>query len=299
MQLPTIPTPPEISSEEKVHSVLTTIVRYQWGVIGDWEPIARTGEHIEGVHKVRVGFRRLRSALVVFRPATNRDWSREMVREMKWTAGGLGAARDLDVFLDEGLPSGPDELAARPGGEAFLQLARLDRRRAYEQVRQTLESRRYADLKDSIETWLTIQETATHAEEPILPFAVKSLDKRHERLLKAGKKFEKLSDHDLHGLRIHGKKLRYATDFFRSLFPRQEGDTFIRALKELQDGLGLLNDVAVLPQLMRGILACEHEAQVKSLAQEILEHRREQARRQHARLPKLWDDFRSLPAPWR
>jgi CHAD domain-containing protein len=50
-------------------------------------------------------------------------------------------------------------------------------------------------------------------------------------------------------LRIQTKKLRYAAEFFATLFPRKRAikrrKRFLSALERLQDGLGDLNDIAV------------------------------------------------------
>jgi triphosphatase len=50
-------------------------------------------------------------------------------------------------------------------------------------------------------------------------------------------------------LRIQTKKLRYAAEFFASLFPSKRASKhrkrFLSALERLQDGLGDLNDIAV------------------------------------------------------
>ena len=53
-----------------------------------------------------------------------------------------------------------------------------------------------------------------------------------------------------HRLRIALKKLRYATEFFEALY-RKSTRPYLAALKDLQDGLGHLNDVAVAQGLAR------------------------------------------------
>ena len=57
-----------------------------------------------------------------------------------------------------------------------------------------------------------------------------------------------------HVLRIQLKKLRYAADAARSLFPRKRTERYIRRLAGLQDVLGHLNDVAAAEQLLARIL---------------------------------------------
>jgi triphosphatase len=64
-----------------------------------------------------------------------------------------------------------------------------------------------------------------------------------------GKGLAQLDAPSRHRLRILAKKLRYAAEFFASLFPgkqsAQRRDKFLAALERLQHGLGDLNDIAV------------------------------------------------------
>ena len=54
-----------------------------------------------------------------------------------------------------------------------------------------------------------------------------------------------------HKLRIKVKKLRYAIDFFASLFGHHKRHKLERALKRLQSALGHLNDIRVHGKLAR------------------------------------------------
>ena len=47
--------------------------------------------------------------------------------------------------------------------------------------------------------------------------------------------------------------MRYATEFFDSLHAGKRARPYLAALKELQDALGHLNDVAVAERLLRGL----------------------------------------------
>lgn len=299
MELPRIPDAPVFTPDQNVPEVFEAIARHQWGVIRDWEPIALDSRTGHGVHILRIGYRRLRSAFMVFRRIMHRDWSRELGRDMKWTAGGLGPARDLHVFATEGMVLTPEQLTARPGGEKFLAILQDHQRLAHKRVRDTLESRRYAEFQETMEGWFKTGQPVMESAETIGEFAARSLDKRCERLLKGGTNFEALPDHELHTLRLHAKKFRYAVDFFRSVFPVAEGDRYILALKDLQDGLGAMNDLAMLPQIMRHLLANVDDEDVRALGQEILTSRRERTDRVRSELPQIWNHWQSLKQPWR
>jgi CHAD domain-containing protein len=57
-----------------------------------------------------------------------------------------------------------------------------------------------------------------------------------------------LSADERHKLRIAAKRLRYATEFFAATFPGKKKakrhEKSLASLKELQDSLGVLNDIA-------------------------------------------------------
>ena len=55
-------------------------------------------------------------------------------------------------------------------------------------------------------------------------------------------------------MRIALKKLRYAAEFFEGLYGRKRTRPYLGALKELQDALGHLNDVAVAESLTAGLI---------------------------------------------
>lgn len=59
-----------------------------------------TPEEIEALHDMRVGTRRLRSALAVFAKVFSKSEFREIDKEVGAVTDALGAVRDLDVQLD-------------------------------------------------------------------------------------------------------------------------------------------------------------------------------------------------------
>ena len=73
--------------------------------------------------------------------------------------------------------------------------------------------------------------------------------RRWRRVRKKGKALAEFDERSRHKLRIQAKKLRYAVEFFASLFGRKRAlkrrKQFLDALGCLQDGLGDLNDIAV------------------------------------------------------
>ena len=96
-------TPAPITTDQTVSEVFQAILRHNYDYLVQWEQAARNWEDIEGVHQLRVSFRRIRSAFSAFRGAVPKDASAYWSEQARWLAGELGLARDLDVFIDEGL----------------------------------------------------------------------------------------------------------------------------------------------------------------------------------------------------
>src|SRR6185437_16264356 len=59
----------------------------------------RSGRSVEGLHQLRVGFRRLEVALGAFAREFGKDWLEELRSRAKVLSSRLGQARDLDVFI--------------------------------------------------------------------------------------------------------------------------------------------------------------------------------------------------------
>jgi triphosphatase len=221
------------------------------------EAAALDGRDPEGVHQMRVALRRLRSAWSVFGrliAPDQRDW---LGGEAKRIIGSLGPARDWDVFLTESLAP---VLAARPDDDRLLALrAAAERARAegYERARATVGSPAYTRFLLQLGRWIEVgswREGATDEgvawlDQPIVAFADQLLAKRHRKALKLGRDFVRLRPEQRHRLRIALKKLRYATEFFASLHKTKRAGSYLAALKQLQDALGHLNDVAVAERL--------------------------------------------------
>ena len=77
-------------------------------------------------------------------------------------------------------------------------------------------------------------------------FAPKLLHRRVKKIVKAGRDLKALSVRQRHKFRIKIKKIRYAAEFFESLFPakhdRKQLARLSGRLKKIQDALGALND---------------------------------------------------------
>jgi CHAD domain-containing protein len=210
----------------------------------------RAGRSVEGLHQLRVAFRRLEVALGAFGKEFRQDWLEELRGRAKILLGRLSAARDLDVFVEK-------LLAQPPGisGEGLAALrARAENARdaAWEQAGQCIASPEFELFADDVAALASSQLPLTHRRLP--KTAARILDRQIRRVKKRGKTARSREEGDMHRLRIALKKLRYSAEFFAPLYPRKDVRRYLEKLKGLQNHLGDLNDVANVHDVVNAIL---------------------------------------------
>ncbi len=218
----------------------------------------------EIVHQMRVAIRRLRAAISVFGSLLVGADGEKVLAEIKWLARALGAARDLDVFIEEILDPVDREFKSEI---AVLRKGFLARRAArYRALRQALNSPEFArllfDCASWIEggAWLEAKESKTARRQPVIEHAAKVLEKRRIKAALFGDDLYHLAPNELHEARIAIKKLRYAGEFFHSIFDGETVKIYQRRLSRIQDKLGEFNDINVAIHLLHGIAKVEdHE----------------------------------------
>ena len=102
--------PAPVTADHSVSDAFATIMQHNFDYLLTWEEAARSWDDIEGVHQFRVTLRRMRSALSLFRDAIPQSARKYWSDELRWVASELGMARDLDVFISEGLSTDVEEL---------------------------------------------------------------------------------------------------------------------------------------------------------------------------------------------
>jgi len=217
------------------------------------------GENIEGVHQMRVALRRLRSALNAFRRIANKQSCADIVEEIRWIAGVLGHARDLDVFVTQTLPPVLLQLLDQPSLILLNKRAEHARQQAYVAVRGALSSQRYHRLLLTLGDWLENerwQESKT-VECSVFDIAKTTFAKRRKQLKKHGRLLMHAHPEERHATRIAAKKLRYATEFFICLYPKVKTRSFLKTLSKLLNILGKLNDITITEHIIFH-LAGEH-----------------------------------------
>jgi len=294
-QLVTSMNPPQTVEEAFKH-----ILEANLASVKVWEPIALAGEDIEGVHQMRVGLRRMRSALNLFQPAIPRKLSRPLSKEMRWAARALDRARDLDVYITENFPG-----KGNKHQQKMQRIARRHRDEAYSRVRNIVQSKRYQSFNSEFNHWLDTKAWREQLSEDkqkvllseITPFACRVLEEHQGDVLGAGKEIEKLDSEALHRLRIECKKLRYAAEFFAPLYGERMKD-FTGHLKALQDLLGTLHDTAILSGLQNELLIGTHNSKLKRIAGKLKDKRYKESKEIKRNLVERWQAFSEAEHPW-
>ena len=250
----------ELPADATVEQTLDRVVRHCLDHLLANEACALVGEGVEGIHQMRVALRRLRSALDIFADDIDRGGVALLGEEIKWLANACGPARDWDVFIASLLKPVLQATTRTPSLRALAQAAKTARASAYEDARHAIESPRYTALLLRLGQWLDGsgwrgETPAEGLHAPIAGAAPRLLAKRHHQACQRGENFAELSTKKRHRARIALKKLRYAADFFRSLYDAKRVRHYLDMLSHLQDGLGHLNDVDTAQRLIREIEA--------------------------------------------
>jgi CHAD domain-containing protein len=223
------------------------MVTQEQGVLADRDP-----EHL---HQMRVGGRRLSTALQVFHHAVALPKVAQEKRVRSLTKV-LGALRDLDVQI----ASLREDYCPRVNSDERKMLDKvlksLDKQRqhAFTKVVSILNHPSYDDLKAACETWLENPQFLSPIHfhlELLLPDLLSPL--LSALLLHPGWSIsEETSESNsdvLHDLRKTCKYVRYQAEFFTDFYDKAFKE-WIDQLKELQDNLGRVQDMQVLRELL-------------------------------------------------
>lgn len=259
----------------------------------------------EGPHQLRVGLRRLRTALLLFRPAIDGPAAQSIGAEAQDLAAAVGALRDLDVLggevvaplaaADSGFGPLLGALEARRAATRAAVCARLAEPRT---VRLVLHLGAFTEGRG----WLRpadFEQSAMLAA-PVLGFAAQALRKRWRKAVSLASDIADLDVPARHELRKALKKLRYAVEFTATLWPERKVQPFLKALKGLQEDFGALQDVA----MARAVLCAPDapgagDAAAQRAVGYVLGAREAEAERvwRHARAD--WQTLREVPRYWR
>ena len=264
------------------------------------QPGVVRGEDPEYLHQARVALRRLQSGLDAFKRVAASEALDSHARALRQFTRALGPARDWDVFSGQTLAPVLEQFPGHAGLAALERACARLRKDANRTARRLFASRRYQRILLGLGGLLQgdcLDATAAAAD--AREYATQALDRYHRRVLKRGKKIESPKLRRLHRLRIATKKLRYAAGFFSPLYPRGRSEPMLKALNDLQDVLGAINDCASAPAL---IDACARAARgpLRPQARTIIEHWNSAMLEERCRgLDAVWETFGKTERFWR
>jgi CHAD domain-containing protein len=198
---------------------------------------------------MRVGLRRTRAAISIFADMLPRASTERVKSELKWLTDELAAAREIDVFMRKKVAPATRRSISKRGARALKSEFAARQREAFARAVTAVGSSRYRLLLIDVHEWLETQIAARAeiARTAVDRFAEDVLYHRLRKIRKDGKHLQALSAYHRHKLRIKIKKIRYAIEFFESLYEGDERKQLARLsrhLKCLQGALGSLNDLA-------------------------------------------------------
>ena len=267
-------------------------IKHEAGVLEDKDP--------EELHQMRVGMRKLRSAIVGFSSALNLPKSAQK-KEIGKIARILGQLRDLDVLLEiieqKYLPDLPE--AEKSKLNQVVKHIKRTRKKIFKLVKFTLKSNKYQKLKKSLFLWLDkpkfLTSDAIQIEDILSDLLSSSInnflshpgwqvgikekenpDKIPEHL--TPEKVEEILEKQgfiVHDLRKEAKRCRYQMELFTQFY----GDLYqeyLREVKNLQTVLGDLQDDAVFQELLIQTIPKDFPEKMPVLCQKIQDDRFEQ-----------------------
>jgi CHAD domain-containing protein len=229
-------------------------------IVGN-EPALLKGDP-EGVHQMRVGLRRLRAALSLFADILPDPQTAAIKADLQWLQGELGPAREFEVLMKRVVAPVKKRRARWDGVPSLSQELAEKREAALSRAQDAVQSARFRALTLDIAAWLETGDWMKPRDDlvrdlgriPIEVSAARQLSRRWKKIRGKGKAVARLDAKSRHKLRIQTKKVRYASEFFVSLFPGKRASKrrkqFLPALGALQDALGDLNDIAVHEDLI-------------------------------------------------
>lgn len=253
-----------------------------------------------GPHQLRVGLRRLRTGFELFADVLPGRAPARFLREARRLGRLAGPTRDLDaVALDVIAP----RLAARPEDaglialDAALGVRRVAARRALDAGLARLAPRM---AMDDLAVWIRARSWRAAGgawDAPMSARAAPALEAKLEDAMTLGRAIASLDIEARHDLRKRLKGVRYAVEFLRGLYEPADVKPYRRALRDLQDAFGALNDLAVAEAALTEMGDAPGDAHEAAAA--LIAELDEAAEATWAETRAAWAVFAETPPFWR
>lgn len=232
------------------------VIRQQYKRIVKQERHVLADTDAEHLHQMRVGTRRLRTALQIFDGVIviPKAASYQRVSKLGKT---LGLLRDLDVQIATLERDYYLQVSRNEQKQLDKALKRLKKQRqtALATTKDVLHDSQYRNLKDAYKQWLDQPTYQLMAQMPLRAALPELISPLVSQLLLHNGWFvpaEQCSDEQgniLHALRKRCKHVRYQMEFFLPFY-RQDLKDWVTEIKDLQDKLGIVQDCQVLSELI-------------------------------------------------
>lgn len=241
-----IPLDPDDPTETAVRRILAALL--ETATVN--APHAGDDRDPEFLHDLRVAVRRARSVLGQLKRAVPPELRESLGGDLRWLGSLTGPARDLDVFTIEFEDLAVEAQITDPSAlEPFRDLLQHRRKEARDALQEGLSGPRFGEV---IRGWrAAVAEpfavgAGPDSARPAAVVARERIRRALDRVIRRGTALGPASPlASFHVLRIDAKKLRYLLEVFAALLPDERAAAQVKALKRLQDVLGMLQDVSV------------------------------------------------------
>lgn len=189
------------------------------------------------IHQTRVAIRRLRAIIRLYKDHLSFFERKALNGELRWFQAKLGTSRDWYVLYSETL-SKMDFLTDKER-DHIANIAKRRHDRELEKGLKIYGSARVQRLIVNIQGWLARHPLSQTSSLDRLRF--KAFKRNTDRLQALGDVVSRFQEdlQDVHAIRIIGKKFRYALE----IFPAPEDQTLAADLAQVQEYLGIVNDI--------------------------------------------------------
>ncbi|MGK7946806.1 MAG: CHAD domain-containing protein [Microcystaceae cyanobacterium] len=260
--------------------------------IGKYEQVVLQDKDPENLHQMRVGMRRLRSAMIGFSAALQLP-KKISEKKVGKVARVLGELRDLDVLQEileksyyPNLPSKEQKIL-----NSALESLHKQRNKALKKVKAILTDKYYQYLKKDFEAWLQnpiytpISQLDIYTVLPDLLLPQMSQFLLHQGWLVG---YDGLDNNQLtptaveallntkglalHDLRKIAKKNRYNMELFTQFY-QEKYQQYLKHIKDIQGVLGDMQDSLVLGEFLFRVLEFDVQKKMPILSEQLKESR--------------------------
>jgi CHAD domain-containing protein len=255
----------------------------------------------EGIHRMRIAARRLRSALTTAKRLLAAGSTDEVREELRWLGQALSPSRDAQVLrerLAAALDAEPSDLVMGPVRARLDAELHQDHAEGLARAREALDSTRYFRLLDALDELvadLPLAAKGREAATAVVPRLIRRDARRLRGAVRAAARADVgTRDAALHEARKKAKRLRYAAELARPVGGKG-AKRLVKRAKAVQQALGARQDTVVARARLRqlGAQAFLHGENGFTFG---LLHAQERARGDEAeqRFGRAWD---RVPSP--